>query len=103
MRYSENERTLKLVERLAKVSRNPGVQRRALKMRARLTATPMSTILDKVPGATVIEKAKTLGVSRQTFYYWLDGTTRPNFKMARKIKHLTNFEVDEIRGIASDG
>lgn len=98
MRVPANERALKLVERLIKAGGNEGVTRRALKMRARLTATPMSIILDKVPGASVIEKAKSLGVSRQTFYYWLDGVTRPNFKQARKINKITGHDIAEIRG-----
>lgn len=98
MRVSQNERALKLVERLIKAGGDQGVTRRALKLRARLTATPMSIILDKVPGASVIEKAKALGVSRQTFYYWLDGVTRPNIKMARKLNKITGHDIDEIRG-----
>ena len=98
MRVSSNERALKLVERLIKAGGNEGVTRRAMKMRARLTATPMSIILDKVPGASVIEKAKALGVSRQTFYYWLDGVTRPNIRQARKLNKITGLSVEEIRG-----
>lgn len=98
MRVSQNERALKLVERLIKAGGDQGVTRRAMKLRARLTATPMSIILDKVPGASVIEKAKSLGVSRQTFYYWLDGVTRPNIAMARKLSRITGFAVEEIRG-----
>lgn len=98
MRVSSNERALKLVERLIKTGGNEGITRRALKMRARLTAMPMSAILDKVPGASVIEKAKALGVSRQTFYYWLDGVTRPNIRMARKLNKITGVSVEDIRG-----
>jgi transcriptional regulator with XRE-family HTH domain len=98
MRYSENERALRLVERLMKVGGPLG--RRAEKMRNRLAATPMAVILAEVPpaGGSVIEKAKKLGVSRQTYYYWLDGTTRPNIIMARKIHRLTGIEIDKIRG-----
>ncbi|HEY2530302.1 MAG TPA: hypothetical protein VGJ20_20590 [Xanthobacteraceae bacterium] len=99
MKHASNERALRLVERLIKAG-DEGTARRALRMRARLTATPMSIILEKVPGASVIEKAKRVGVSRQTFYYWLSGVTRPNIKQARRLATLTGYDADVIRGRA---
>jgi DNA-binding XRE family transcriptional regulator len=42
-------------------------------------------------------KAKALGVSRQTCYYWHNGVTRPNIKQARRLAKITGIAVEEIR------
>jgi hypothetical protein len=90
---------LRLAKRLVKSSPDDAVSRAALKVQRLLTAVPMAVVLDQVrPGDPVAVKAKAVGVSRQTFYYWLDGVTRPNKKMARKLASMTDFSADEIRG-----
>jgi len=60
----------------------------------------MTVILEKVPGQTAAQKAQRLGVSRSTFYYWLGGVTRPNDIQARKIKRITGYDYEVIRGLA---
>ena len=90
---------LLLVRRLVKSSPDDSVSRAAQKVERLLTATPMSIILEQVrPGEPIWVKIKALGVARQTYYYWMNGTTRPNKKLAQKIARLTDFSVDEIRG-----
>ena len=91
--------SLRAVRKLVKTGANDSISRAAMKVERLLVATPMAIILDQVrPGDTVVAKAKALGVSRQTYYYWLNGTTRPTKKLAKKIAGLTDFTVEEIRG-----
>ena len=51
-------------------------------------------------GGSVAQRAKAVGVSRQTFYYWLTGVIRPNDIQAKKLKRLTSYDYDRIRGLA---
>jgi transcriptional regulator with XRE-family HTH domain len=102
MRTEDTERALKIVERLMKVAPSSSLGRFAIRMRSRLNATPMATILEKVPGESISAKARTLGVSRQTIHYWLNGDTRPDEVQARKIEKLTGLSVAEIRGRVGD-
>jgi hypothetical protein len=90
---------LRLAKRLVKESPDASVSRAAMKVQRLLTAVSMELVLDKVrPGEPVAAKARAVGVSRQTFYYWINGTTRPNKKQARRLANLTGFSVEEIRG-----
>jgi DNA-binding transcriptional regulator YiaG len=102
MRTEDTERALKIVERLMKVAPNSSLGRFAVRMRSRLNATPMAAILEKVPGESISAKARTLGVSRQTIHYWINGDTRPDDVQARKIEKLTGFSVAVIRGRVDD-
>jgi transcriptional regulator with XRE-family HTH domain len=90
---------LRMTQRLGKISPDDSVSRAIEKVQRLLTAVPMQTVLDQVrPGEPVAAKAKAVGVSRQTFYYWLNGTTRPNKKQAKRLASMTGFTIDEIRG-----
>jgi DNA invertase Pin-like site-specific DNA recombinase len=91
----------RLIERLIKLSPDAVTAARAQRLKSRLML-PMPVVIDRIPGKSIIEKAKLLKVSRQTVYYWLNGTTRPNQKQARIMAGLTGFDVDEIRGVAGD-
>jgi hypothetical protein len=96
-----NDRSLRWAERLVETSSGDDRgARRAKRLLAHLQALPMSVILEKVPGNTVAQQAASVGVSRQTFYYWLTGVTRPNDIQARKLKRITGYECDVIRGRA---
>ena len=96
-----NTRALELTERLVKASSgDERATRRALRLLTHLQATSMLAILKKVPGASMAQKAKTVGVSRQTLYYWRDGVTRPNKEQARKLSKITGYASDVIRGLA---
>jgi hypothetical protein len=92
---------VRLAERLALKGRlDERGTRRAERLLKHLAATPMSVILERVPGQSVKQKADRLGVSKATYYYWLAGATRPNDIQARKIKRLTGYDYEVIRGLA---
>jgi DNA-binding XRE family transcriptional regulator len=98
------ERVLKAVERLMKIDPSGSVGRSATRMHKRLTgqlaAVPMSQVMEKVPGTSLAAKARTLGVTRQTVYAWINGDWRPDGDMAQKLEGLTGFSADAIRGRA---
>jgi DNA-binding XRE family transcriptional regulator len=58
---------------------------------------PMADILAKVPGDTLAERARKIGVSRQTMYVWAAEKFRPSTDQARIIADLTGVPIDEIR------
>jgi hypothetical protein len=104
MSDQDTERAIKIVERLIRAAPNKSVVRFATRMHDRLSkrrnAIPMSEVIEKIPGTTVMAKARSLGVTRQAFYYWINGETRPNEKQAKAIHKLTGFSVEEIRGLS---
>lgn len=95
---SDTERALKLVERLVKIAPSKGLELHAKRIQQRLNAVPMSKVLAKVEAGSIAAKARAIGVSRQTIYYWLNDITRPNEEQAKKLAKLTGFSADEIRG-----
>jgi DNA-binding XRE family transcriptional regulator len=57
---------------------------------------PMAAILAKVPGDTLAERARQIGVSRQTMYVWAQERFRPSTDQARIIADLTGVPVNQI-------
>jgi DNA-binding XRE family transcriptional regulator len=57
---------------------------------------PMADILAQVPGATLSERARKIGVSRQTMYVWADEKFRPTPRQAKTIAKLTGVPVEQI-------
>jgi DNA-binding XRE family transcriptional regulator len=57
---------------------------------------PMAAILAKVPGDTLAERARQIGVSRQTMYVWAQERFRPSSEQAATIAHLTGVPVEQI-------
>ena len=96
---AQRERALKLAERLLEITpdTDEGLLRRVTQIRDRL-ATPMSIVLAKVPGDTVVDKCRKLGITRQNYYCWLKGEYRPNMKQSKRLAALTGFDADDIRG-----
>jgi DNA-binding XRE family transcriptional regulator len=92
---------LKLVERLIELEPDVGTLQYACKMRERLKL-PMSVVLDKLgqvyPELTVIERAEKLGVTRQAYYGYINGLSRPNARVAKKLAALTGFDANDIKG-----
>jgi hypothetical protein len=74
------------------------VLRNLERLQARLQLVPMADILAKLPDDTVTARAKRLGITRQAYYDWVNGKSRPNIKQARRLQKLTGFTVQEIRG-----
>lgn len=63
---------------------------------------PMTKILAKVPGETLADRARAIGVSRQTMYVWQAEQFRPVGNQAKKIAKLTGVRVEHIREYADD-
>jgi transcriptional regulator with XRE-family HTH domain len=96
----KREDPLKLVERLIElVPDDEDLAKRARHLGA-LIRWPMRSVLDKVPGSTVKERAGKLGISRQAYYGWINGTYRPNAKQAKRLEQLTGIAASDIRGVA---
>jgi hypothetical protein len=88
---------LKLVEAIIKVEPDHGTMAYALKMRERLKL-PMSVVLAKLwPELTVQQKVEKLDVTRQAYYLWINGLSRPTDKLAKRIAAQTGFDWKDIR------
>ena len=59
---------------------------------------PMKLVLKKVYGDSVTEKAKRVGVSRNTWYAWHRGEIRPNKIQARRLEQLTDIPAEKFQG-----
>ena len=57
---------------------------------------PMAAILARVPGDTLAERARQIGVSRQTMYVWAQERFRPSSAQAAIIAELTGVPVEQI-------
>ena len=57
---------------------------------------PMAAILAKVPGDTLAERARAVGVSRQTMYVWASEKFRPSNDQAATIAKLTGVPIEQI-------
>lgn len=57
---------------------------------------PMADILAKVPGDTLAERARKIGVSRQTMYVWAKEQFRPSSQQAAIIAELTGVPAEQI-------
>lgn len=69
------------------------------RMQRRLAAISMAEVLDKVPGNSVTDKVRALGITRTTYYSWLHGITRPRARGSLALlSRITGYGVDEIRG-----
>jgi DNA-binding XRE family transcriptional regulator len=70
--------------------------------KARGHLLPMKVVLAKVTwpaeDTTLTARAARLGISRQTWYDWINGKFRPNIQQANKLSELTGLTVKQIRG-----
>jgi DNA-binding XRE family transcriptional regulator len=62
----------------------------------------MTKVLEKVPGDNLRQKAKELGVSRQSLYDWQSGKLRPRWPQAEKLAEVTGYKVHEIAGVPEE-
>ena len=99
MKAEHRAEALKLIKQLIKLNPEGGVMAVAAQMHGMITL-PMATVLDKVPGMSVVEQARLVGVSRQAWYAWKRGESRPNPQQAKRLEELTGFPADAIRGRA---
>jgi len=94
---AQRARALKLAERLIKVvpDFDEGMIMRVQQVVDRLK-TPMAMVLEKVPGESVPEKCKKIGITRQNYYAWLKGMYRPNLKQSKRLAALTGLKVEDV-------
>jgi len=95
---AQRSRALKLAERLIEAApdADAGLLVLAQQVVDRLK-TPMSMVLEKVPGESVVEKCAKIGITRQNYYCWLKGEYRPNRRQAKRLAALTGIDVEAIR------
>ena len=94
---SKIDKAQKLVASLIKLSDDKGLNLRAMQILDRMKL-PMREVLNKVPGGTVIDKAKAIGISRQTYYAWARGVSRPNISQSKRLAELTGLDWQDING-----
>lgn len=92
---AQRERALKLAERLLEIAPDVGEETLAKQLHSRLQR-PMAEILAKVPGDSLTERAKAIGITRQCYYAWLKGVYRPHLKQAKKLARLTGLDLADI-------
>jgi transcriptional regulator with XRE-family HTH domain len=95
---TKSARAAKLIARVVAMSENDaGLRLHAQHLLDRMNL-PMSAVLNKVPGGTVTERAALIGVTRQTYYGWLRGVSRPNTKQSKRLAELTGLKWQTING-----
>lgn len=86
------------LDAILKLDPDKGTQYVVQKLRERLRL-PMSAVMEKfMPGQTIQVKVETLRVSRQAYYEWVNGLSRPAGRVAKQIARATGYDVDDIRG-----
>lgn len=94
---SKIEKATRLIEGLVKLSNDKGSQLRAMQILERMNL-PMRDVLVKVPGGTVVDRCKKIGIARQTYYSWARGASRPGPTHSKKLAELTGFHWEDING-----
>jgi hypothetical protein len=95
---AQRERALKLAERLAEIG--PEADEALIQRLINRLKMPMSKVLAKVPGDSIPEKCKRIGISRQNYYAWVKGLYRPSERQAKRLEALTGYAADRITGKA---
>jgi DNA-binding XRE family transcriptional regulator len=85
----------RLLSELAALVPNIHLKRLIFHLRERIL-TPMTVILELVPGDTKRDKAKAIGVSRTCYWQWQVEESRPTAEHARKISRLTGIPASVI-------
>lgn len=69
---------------------------REIRMVIHKISYPMAEILAKVPGGSLTDRAKKIGVSRQTMYVWASEKFRPTRVQAKRIAKVTGVPIEQI-------
>lgn len=86
------------LDAILKLDPDKGTQYVVEKLRERLRL-PMAAVMEKfMPGQTIQVKVETLRVSRQAYYEWVNGLSRPAGRVAKQIARATGLNADDIRG-----
>jgi transcriptional regulator with XRE-family HTH domain len=87
----------RLARELMTLEKSVGNIKDVIKLLRRMDLTPMDYVLELVPGETVTEKSNLIGVTRQTYYHWLNGRSRPSIQQAKRLSKLTGIPEEELR------
>ena len=87
-----------ILKRIAARAPDADTRALALSLAIRLRL-PMSRVLEAVEGDSISDKARRIGVTRQTYYAWLNGEYRPLLPQARKLAELTPYTEYDIAGV----
>lgn len=99
MNSKNRQQAIRLVERVQRLAgEDPIVAPEAQRLWESLQLLPMDKILVLVPGDTVTDRARTLGVSRECYYNWLRGRRRPDKNSAQKLSEITGVPATAIMG-----
>lgn len=94
----KHKEALALIDKIVALDPDQGTVAYALKMRERLKL-PMSLVLERLwPDLSLSEKARRLGITRQTYYGWLNGLFRPDEELSKRLADLTGFDEEDIKG-----
>lgn len=74
----------------------PLALQRDIRMVVHKATYPMRDILAKVPGDSLTDRAKKLGVSRQTMYVWASEKFRPTRVQAKRVAKVTGVPIEHI-------
>jgi DNA-binding XRE family transcriptional regulator len=96
MEHERNDTRAETEKHLLKLEEAAEIIRDAIRLLKKRELVPMTFILSKVPGDTITEKAEVCGVSRQTYYYWLQGRSRPAWDQAVRLASITGVPVADI-------
>jgi hypothetical protein len=95
---TKDRTALQLAVHLATTSPDRALRLDARRILRRLDAVPMDKILDLVPGTSITDRCRAVGVTRTTWYSWQNGITRPRNRAAFTLARITGIDVADIRG-----
>jgi len=90
-----NKRALRILRMLMKAGLEPESHDLARQIEMRLKL-PMTTVLDAVPGDSIAERSRQIGITRATYYSWHEGRSRPKLELAKRLEELTGISAEAI-------
>ena len=88
----------KQIEKLADLLPDQYSITKLMQVQVAMALMPMRLVLDKVEGESVVDRAKRVGVSRNTWYGWYRGEIRPNKRQAARLEQLTGISAMKFQG-----
>jgi hypothetical protein len=88
-----------VVQELRRTTDDPHTLMAAVRLRDRLRQPSLATILESrvLPGETITAKCHALGIARQTYYSWAQGTRRPSYEQAVRLAETTGIMLADVR------
>jgi hypothetical protein len=91
----QDDELFKALAKAWALAENPSIKNEIALLADRIRL-PMADILGRVPGATVGDRCKAIGISRQTYYVWAREEARPLREQSEHIHQLTGVPVRTI-------